>query len=111
MRACECTAHRARTRGARRATSHVPKFQMAGDVPKRAETLGTRSTSKPVLTSGRLNSHASLRRRPGPKSMERRSVMGGSTKRLPFLYATVGSPARRKVVSRMVGPAPPVPAV
>ena len=89
----------------------MPKFQKKGDVPKRAETLGTRSTSKPVLTSGRLKSHASLRCRPGPKSMERRSVMGGSTKRLPFLYATVGSPTSRNVVSRIVGPAPPVPAV
>jgi hypothetical protein len=37
--------------------------------------------------------------------------MGGRVKGWPSLYTVQGSPASRKEVSRMVGPAPPLPAV
>lgn len=48
---------------------------------------------------------------PGPKSTVRGLLTGGSVKGLPPRYTVHSSPASRKLVSRMVGPAPPEPAV
>mmetsp|Transcript_13659 Transcript_13659/g.47188 ORF Transcript_13659/g.47188 Transcript_13659/m.47188 type:complete len:220 (+) Transcript_13659:2226-2885(+) len=97
--------------GSALAMATIAPFHSPGLVPNRAFTVLGPRASLVDATSGRLYRNTSRLPTPSPKSTTLRLLAAGSVLASPPSHTSHSSPHRRKLVARMVGPTPPLPAV